>query len=251
MRVRPLLLAAALAGGLLAVPASAEEVTVAVPRLTVPAHTTTYVSTRHRVWWEMPSGTTAASYDVQYGVKRHLATGWETTPAFKDWKVAITERSATLNGAQGTTYWFRVRARDAGGNVSAWSVAKPGTVPIDDRSTSRMLFGAGWKQVYGSSRWLAGYTTTREAGRSVTLIADTAGFTVLGDLCDRCGQVRAYVDGVLRATYDTHLIDGTVTRHPQWTIALPGGIQRHKLKLVTVGTPGRPRVSIDAIALFR
>ena len=250
MRVRPLLLALALAGGPLAAPAAAE-VTVAVPRLTVVPHTTTDVSTRHPLWWSMPSGTTAASYDVQYGVKRHLETGWEAVPTFKDWKVATTATSASLDGAQGTTYWFRVRARDADGNLSAWSAAQPGSVPIDDRSTSRMLFSPGWKQVYGSSRWLAGYTTTREAGRSVTLIADTSVFTVIGDLCENCGQVKAYVDGVLRATYDTHLIDGTVTRHPQWTIALPGGIQRHKLKLVTVGTPGRPRVSIDAIALKR
>jgi hypothetical protein len=59
-----------------------------------------------------PGGSGILSYDVQY---RQGGSG-----AWTDWRMGVTETSATFNGTAGLEYRFRARARDRAQNVEAW-----------------------------------------------------------------------------------------------------------------------------------
>jgi hypothetical protein len=52
------------------------------------------------------------SYDVQWKVE--AITDWD------DWLTRTTRTSGTVDGEPNETYFFRVRARDAAGNVEEW-----------------------------------------------------------------------------------------------------------------------------------
>ena len=73
-----------------------------------------------RVWWAGtdigPAG--IASYDVQY--RRAGTTSWA------DWQMGTQASSAVYTGSPATTVYFRVRARDRGGNVEPWPVGEKG-----------------------------------------------------------------------------------------------------------------------------
>ena len=62
-----------------------------------------------------------ASYDVQVAVD---GRPWST------WRKATRDTSAIWYGTDGHRYAFRVRARDAHGNLSAWNVSTAGTLPM-------------------------------------------------------------------------------------------------------------------------
>ncbi|HUS16981.1 MAG TPA: S-layer homology domain-containing protein, partial [Chloroflexia bacterium] len=59
-----------------------------------------------------PGGSGLASFDVQY--RAGPAGAWT------DWQVGNTATSATFSGAEGITYSFRARARDAAGNLGTY-----------------------------------------------------------------------------------------------------------------------------------
>ncbi len=60
------------------------------------------------------------------------------------------------------------------------------------------------------------------------------------------GEVDVYVDGTKRARVDTGAAT-TAHRMIVWESLLAPG--SHTLRLVAVGTPGRPRVDLDALLL--
>src|SRR5262249_62174396 len=75
-------------------------------------------------------------------------------------------------------------------------------------------------------------------GRSIALVT-TKGSTR--------GAVKIYVDGALSATVDTYAAT-TAFRVQVWAKSWATAAT-HTIKLVAVGTSGRPRVDIDALAL--
>ncbi len=58
------------------------------------------------------------------------------------------------------------------------------------------------------------------------------------------GKVRIYVDGVLTKTVDTH---SATLKHRSvvWAARMAAGV--HVVRLVNVGTAGRPRIDLDAV----
>lgn len=75
-----------------------------------------------------PKGSGLASYDVQY---RIIPQG-----SWTDWKSATADLQATFEGLDGYTYGFRSRARDAAGNVEAWSEEPDAYTAVDTRPPS-------------------------------------------------------------------------------------------------------------------
>jgi hypothetical protein len=87
-----------------------------------------------------------------------------------------------------------------------------------------------------AGRW-ASYTFT---GRSIALVT-TRGVTR--------GKVRIYVDGVLQATVDTYR-SATQYRSIVWRKAYPSTVTK-TIRVVVLGTGGRPRVDLDAFVVLR
>ena len=58
------------------------------------------------------------------------------------------------------------------------------------------------------------------------------------------GQAKILVDGVLRTTIDTY---AATPRHRSVVWAARLTRVRHTVSVVNVGTPGRPRIDVDAV----
>lgn len=155
----------------------------------------------------------------------------------------------TLNGVGGKTYTFRVRARDAAGNVSAWTSAKQTTVPYDNASM-KFTKSSQWKKAQSASlyRGSSRYTTKKGAtasmsfkgGKSVYLIATTG---------PTRGKVKVYVDGKYVKT--VNLYSKTTTYRKAILLKSLKGSGTHKVSLVAAPTKTRKRVDIDGLAVKR
>jgi len=149
----------------------------------------------------------------------------------------------------GHTYRFEVRARDKANNVGPWK-AGPTLTPALTQQTSSAVHWAGStvstsypSYSGGSERYLASagasasYTTT---ARSLSFVT-TKGTTR--------GQAKIYVDGVYQATVDLNASASTfrfVAYTRTWS-----SVGTHTIKVVAVGTPGHPRVDVDAFGVIR
>lgn len=72
---------------------------------------------------------------------------------------------------------------------------------------------------------------------------------VVGRRGPSSGKARVYVDGQLAATIDLYrssLRTRTVVFSKSWTTVAP-----HTVRVVVLGTSGRPRVDIDGFAILR
>ncbi|HEU0130593.1 MAG TPA: hypothetical protein VFQ85_06340 [Mycobacteriales bacterium] len=221
---------------------------LAAPTMTAMGATSSLSATvKFPVKW---AGATPA-FQVNYGEKTRSSTGtWSTSPVYKTWFASTAAKTATFTGAQGHTYWFQARGFDGYGNATAYSTARNANVPLNE-NYSGMAYSAGWVSASSSSRWLGTVRSIKTAGASMTFKTETSSFTVIGDRCNACGQLRVYVDGVLKATVDTRAATTAVRQVLYAGAALTGGIKAHTIKLVVVGTAGRPNVGLDGLGLSR
>ena len=152
--------------------------------------------------------------------------------------------SVTVGLAPGRVHRFRVRAVDRAGNASAWATAGAFRLgAVQETSTSVLRKG----------RWTARLSPSFYGGRAIS--AQAAGATVrvtftgqqiawVSTLGPTRGQARVYVDGAYARTVDLRGASSAARRImdvQSWTSS-----GRHTLEIRVVGTPGRPRVDVDA-----
>jgi hypothetical protein len=151
--------------------------------------------------------------------------------------------------APGHTYRYEVRARDTAGNLGAWK-AGPTLYPRLVQQTSTSVKYAGSWITSSATAFSGGsvrMATAAGASVSYTFSGRSVGFvTTTGPTR---GAVKVYVDGILAATVDTYAATWT-TRAIVFSRAWSSSAT-HTLKLVVVGTAGRPRVDLDALAVVR
>jgi hypothetical protein len=188
------------------------------------------VGTRYRVWWH-----------------RHTAT---TRSAWRPW-TSTTSTSAIfgLNGSPtaplaGATYYFRVRAVDGFGRVSAPAYANV-TVPYDDMAAR---YSGSWTARHGvAGRWLGTVHSTGQAGAAMRLTRAGMRYQVIGERSPLTGAFAVYLDGVYQATVDTRSSTALV-RRVLWSSALLSN-ERRTLTVVNLATAGHPQLRIDAVAV--
>lgn len=140
---------------------SAADTTAPTVTTTKPAATTLGASTT--VAWSGSDAVGVKSYDVRYrSAAWNKALGaYISPPAWQGTAAA----SVVQSMAAGTTYCFSVRARDAAGNVSAWSAERCTARPLDDRS----LTSAGaWAKTKGKAFYSGTIATAKTKGASLT-----------------------------------------------------------------------------------
>jgi subtilisin family serine protease len=166
------------------------------------------------------------------------------------WTVLATPAAASfdlLAGSSGTVR-FGARAIDRAGNVGDWVGGPPLNPRLSQETSGVLTYHGAWSTATSSpySGGAARYATGAGASATYTFIGRN--LALVSTRAPSRGKVKIYVDGVYAGTVD---LSGTVRyrsivwqRH--WTTAA-----RHTVSFVVVGTAGRPRVDLDAIAVVR
>jgi spore germination protein YaaH len=185
-------------------------------------------------------GAGLATYDVE----RSVDGG-----AFKVLASGLAAASLGLTLAPGHTYRYAVRAHDAAGNVGAWKAGSTTSVLVRQESASQLVYGAGWHTAT-SSHDLGGavrYAATHGAAVSYTFSG--RGIAFVTTLAPSRGQVNVWVDGDYATTLDLSSPITTyrwVAWQQRWSSS-----GTHTVRLVVLGTAGRPRVDVDAFVVLR
>jgi hypothetical protein len=209
--------------------------------------TSTSASRSFTVRWGAPGP--PSSFVVQYAERVRNSSGHWVSGPWRSWKsVSGTTTSATFTGDPGQTYLFQVKALYAGGATTGYSNPVTAVVPYDDR-WSGADFSSGWGNGTGGGHFLGTETHTSSPNKTLTVQTATSAFTIIGDKCPSCGKLKVFIDGSLRATVDS-LKSSTATRQVLFTRAF-SATANHTLRIETLGTAGRPKVVIDAIAVRR
>ncbi len=192
--------------------------------------------------WSAASDTAGriARYEVRWLVDGTLGTSATLSAA---------ARQASGRMKPGHTYALRLRARDAAGNWSPW-VESAAFAPVLSQDTSPTLARSGGWTRYARS-WMSGGTSlySRTRGKWVERSFTGRAIALVGSKSPRRGKAKVYVDGVLAATVDFRRSTAAHRRivfTRSWATARP-----HSIRVVVLGTSGRPRVDIDAFVIVR
>jgi N-acetylmuramoyl-L-alanine amidase len=166
-----------------------------------------------------------------------------TAPTAATLSTTATSWSTTAKPATAKTY--SIKATDLAGNTTTGSVSRTASI-IQETSTTR----TGTWSKRSSSSYLGGYSYSSSAknasiswtftGRSVSWIVSRA---------TTSGQVYVYLDGKKISTVDLKS-SKTLYRQAIWTHSWSTSAQ-HTLKIVVVGTSGRPTITTDGIAVIK
>lgn len=166
-----------------------------------------------------------------------------TAPTARTYGPTVTSAHHTAKSGAATTW--SLRAYDQAGNTATASVA--GTpVILQESSATR----SGTWTTKSSSSYLGGksYTSSsKNASLSWTFTGRSVAWTV--SRATTSGQAHIYVDGAKAATVDLKS-STTKYRDAIWTKNWSGSA-RHTIKIVVVGTSGRPAITTDGIVYLK
>ncbi len=124
------------------------------------------------------------------------------------------------------------------------TVLEPATVY--NEANSSLHYTGSWVAAKAADAWKGGLKTSTQAGASVSLTFTGKRVWWITSEGPAYGQAKVYVDGALQTTVDLGGAKGV-----RQTAYLKSFVHagKHTLKISVVGTAGRPRVGVDAIAV--
>jgi hypothetical protein len=183
------------------------------------------------------------------GVKAYDVARSTDGGAFAVIATGLTAASLNVSAWPGHTYRFEVRATDKASNRGAW-VAGPTLYPALVQQTSTNVGWSGSWTTLSSTSYSGGSarsSVSAGAAASYAFSGRSIGFVVTR--CTDCGQVKVFVDGSYVVTIDTYAAS-TAYRWVAYSRTF-SSYGSHTVKLVVVGTAGRPKVVLDAFTLLR
>ena len=187
-----------------------------------------------------PGGAGIASYDVARsrdgGPYSVIATG-------------LTHASLAVGLQPGYGYRFQVRTRDRAGNVGAWATASAVRGYLVQQGSSAIAWTGAWSTTIDAAHSGGSSRRASLGGASAKITFTGRSFAWVGTRATNRGVARVWVDGVLVATVDTRAattINRAVLFARTWASA-----GTHTVRIVVVGTAGRPRVDVDAFEIIR
>jgi hypothetical protein len=143
-----------------------------------------------------------------------------------------------------------IAARDRVGNVGAPAESPAVTATLYQEGTSLATYSGRWSSTTSSTASNRNLRTSTQAGASVQFRrTGVRAISVVGRQGPTSGRARIYVDGALVSTIDLRRSvarNRVVLFSRSWST--PG---THTVKVVVVGTSGRPRIDIDGFAVIR
>lgn len=195
-------------------------------------------------WTPSLDGTSGAGLAASpYTLQRSLSGGaWTTLGRYPGTAAAV---SLPASG----TVRFRVLAVDAAGNTATGTPSPSRSAGLVQQSSTAVRYSGSWYAASstafsgGSVKW------AKAAGTSASYTFTGRGVALVTTRAPSRGRVKVYVDGVYAATVDLYRVS-TQYRALAWARTWTSS-RTHTLRLVVVGTAGRPRVDLDALAVLR
>lgn len=192
-------------------------------------------------WSGTDVGWGIASYQLQRSIDGGAWTG-VALPSVR--ATTITQRLG-----YGTSYRFRVRATDKAGNTGAWDVGAAFKPRRTADTSSTVRYSRGWVTIADPTAHGGLVHESGTLGRAVSLEFRGRAVAWIAERGASFGKARVYVDGVYVKTvdtgYDTNLPRRLVFRASWLTVGT------HKIRIVVLGTSGRPTISVDGFAILR
>jgi hypothetical protein len=234
-----------------AVATSGPSVTIDRTAPTVGAPTVTFRTSTSLVGSTMPirlswtAGDTGGSGVGSSSVSRSLDGGatWTTLAS------GIAGSTDDLTVSSSGTVRFRIRTVDRAGNPRTGSATAVLTPRLIQQTTSAITYRGSWGTSTSASFSGGTARASSKAGSSASYRFTGRAVAVVSTRAATRGQVRVYVDGALVATVDCRSSTTqyrSVVWQRRWTSS-----GTHTIKLVVVGTSGRPRFDLDAIEVLR
>jgi subtilisin family serine protease len=158
-------------------------------------------------------------------------------------------RSATAEIPFASPRSYAVRATDAPGNTGEWTVAQPAEVVVVQESAPEVRRSAGWAG--RSSPYALGGrdASTTKAGAWLRHTFTGRGIALVGPTSPLRGRAEIWLDGVRVATIDAR--SAASSSRVLLYAAVVDPASRHTIEVRVLGTPGRPRVDVDAFLVLR
>jgi hypothetical protein len=172
-----------------------------------------------------------------------------TSSTWKLWKTTSRTGYAYFTGKPGVTYYFKVKAVDRSGNAGWSKVSK--TIVLYNEINAGMKKRAGFPlhKYTSSGRYL---NTVRYSSRRGDFLvyqfyhADSIG--LVATVGPNRGRAKIFVDGKYIRTVDA-CRSTFQSRQTVFCKTLKKGV--HRLKIVNLGTVGRPRFDVDPVIVGR
>ncbi len=149
----------------------------------------------------------------------------------------------------GKTYRFRVRAVDQDGNASSWAYGATFDARLVQQSSSAVRYTGSWTTTTAPPYSGGSIRRSSSAGASASWTVTGHAYAFVTTTGPTRGRAKVYVNGVLKATID--LRSATVVYRAQaWSIRYSTSASR-TVRIVVLGTSGRPRVDVDAFVALR
>ncbi|MQY37941.1 hypothetical protein SRB17_59490 [Streptomyces sp. RB17] len=169
-----------------------------------------------------------------------LAKVMATSPSSATFGPTVTSWNTTAK--PGTSDLFALKAYDVAGTAAGASVYRTPNI-IQETSTTR----TGTWTHRSSTSYLGGYSySSSSAGASISWTFTGRSVAWIVSRASTSGQAYIYVDGTKVSTVDLKS-STTLYRQAIWTKTWSSSA-KHTLKIVVVGTSGRPTITTDGIA---
>jgi alpha-tubulin suppressor-like RCC1 family protein len=142
---------------------------------------------------------------------------------------------------------FRARATDGFGHSGAWAT-RVGSSSLVQQSSTTIKYHGVWTTASSAAYSGKSVKWAKAAGAYATITTTATSLGIVSTKGPGMGKLKVYVNGVLTATVDLKRAS-TQYRMVVWSAVFPNASSR-TIKLVVVGTAGRPRVDLDAVALL-
>ncbi len=187
------------------------------------------------------SGTDATSGVKHYALYQSKDGGAYTHVA------TTTATSVVRNLAPGHSYKFQVTATDNAGNTSAAKAGSTYKLSLLQENSRAIKYSDGWKhqKVTGASAGSVEYATT--AGKTATLTFSGAQVAWVSTENAKQGSASVKLGSGSAATLSTH---ASSTKTAEIVDVLHTAAGPHKLVVTVLGTPGHPRIDIDAFIVL-
>ncbi len=201
--------------------------------------TTSSVSVRTR--WVASDG--GSGLDRSRVLERRGSGDWVSLGAYKAGTTTLVRTQRN-----GTSFQHQVRAVDRAGNVSDDEAGPRVRSTLYSEGTSLATYSGRWLTARPSSALGDRVRYSTRSGASVTVRFNGRGIGWVSTLASNRGRARVYVDGALISTVDLRSTKAKVRRVVFARTVSPGS---HTLRIVVLGTSGRPRVDVDGFLIMR